>query len=122
MKYDDAYGRKDAASVAALFTEDAVCATPEGLFSGRQTIEEACSADFRRWPASSQLHQIDQVNAVGNGAWSVGQWWRTLEGQDGPVFVRGYWSALIVREGEAWKLRMLIVNETSPRIGPAHAR
>jgi ketosteroid isomerase-like protein len=122
MKYDDAYGKKDAAALAALFTEDAVCATPEGLFSGRQTIEKACSADFQRWPATSQFHQTDQLNAVGNGAWSVGQWWRTLDGQDGPVFVRGYWSALMVPEGDGWKLRMLIFNETSPRIEAAHTR
>ena len=100
MKYDDAYRKKDAAALAALFTEDASCVTPEGLFSGRQAIEKAYADDFQRWPATSHIHQADQLNAIGDGAWSVGQWWRTLQGQNGPVFFRGYWSALIVREGD----------------------
>jgi len=34
-KYDEAYNQSDAAALAALFTEDAVLVTPEGLFSGR---------------------------------------------------------------------------------------
>ncbi len=122
MKYDDAYKEKDATALAALFTEDAVCVTPEGLISGRQAIEKAYSDDLQRWPETSHIYQADQLNAIGNEAWSVGKWWRTLQGENGPVFVRGYWSALFVREGDGWKVRMMTFNETLPQVRPARAQ
>ena len=31
-----------------------------------------------------------------------------------PVFVRGYWSALFVREADVWRFRMLTFYESSP--------
>lgn len=116
MKYEDACKNKNTAALAALFTKDAVCVTPGGLFLGREAIEKASADEFRRWTATSQIYQTDQLNAIDNGAWSVGQWWRTLEGQNGPVFARGYWSALFVREDDGWKLRLLVFNETSPQV------
>ena len=122
MKYDDAYKKRDAAALAALFTEDAACVTPAGLFYGRQAIEKAYADDFQRWPATSHIYQADQLNAISNEVLSVGQWWRTLEGHNGPVFARGYWSAVLVRDGDSWKFRMLSFNETLPKIEPAGAQ
>lgn len=119
MKFEDAYEKRDAAAIGALFAEDAVCLTPEGLFCGRKAIEKACADDFRRWLTASQIHEADQLNAVGSGAWSIGQWWRTLQAPEGLKFARGYWSALFVLEGDGWKIRMMTFNETSPRIEPA---
>ena len=122
MKYEDAYKEKDATALAALFTEDAVCVTPEGLISGRQAIEKAYSDELQRCPETSHIYQADQLNAIGNEAWSVGKWWLTLLGENGPVFVRGYWSALFVREGVGWKVRMMTFNETLPQVRPARAQ
>jgi uncharacterized protein (TIGR02246 family) len=118
-KYEDAYKKKDATALAALFTADAVCATPEGLFYGRQAIEKASAEEFQRWPETTHIFQADQLNAIDNGAWSVGQWWRTLQREESLVFARGYWSALFVRESDGWRLRMLTFNETSPRVRAA---
>jgi uncharacterized protein (TIGR02246 family) len=122
MKYDDAYRKKDATALAALFTEDALCVTPHGQFSGRQAIEKAYADDLQRWPASSHIYQADELNAICNEAWSVGHWWLTLQDQKGPVFARGYWSALLVREADGWKFRMLTFNETSTPSEPARAQ
>ena len=92
---DDAYNRNDAAAAAALFTEDAVLLAPDGMFSGRQHIDFNCSRD--------RIY----FNATDNAVWSAGQY----RGQAGPVFEWGYWSAIYVREGDAWKIRMLTLGE-----------
>ena len=60
------------------------------------------------------MSEGNKLNAIGNDAWAVGQWWSTLESQNGPVFARGYWSALYVREGDVWKMRLLTLNEVAP--------
>jgi len=41
MKYDEAFNRSDPGALAALYSEDAVRATPHGTFHGRQAIEKA---------------------------------------------------------------------------------
>lgn len=114
MKYDEAYKRSDAAALAALFTEDAVLVTPEGLFSGRQTIGKWYADDFQRWHPTNNMSQIDELNAMGDAAWAVGEWWSTFQSQNGPVQARGYWSAIYLREGDAWKIRMSTFNDTPP--------
>ena len=40
----------------------------------------------------------------------------TLQSETGPIFAWGYWSAIYVREGDAWKIRMLsLVEHPVPR-------
>jgi hypothetical protein len=38
-------------------------------------------------------------------------WLSTLQGQTGPVFVWGFWSAIYVRKDGAWKILMLTLSE-----------
>jgi len=111
MKEDEAFNKNDAAALAALFTEDAVYVVPEGLFSGRQAIEKRYADVFQRWHPTNFIGQADQLNAIGNEAWAVGEWWSTLQSQTGPKFERGRWSAIYVREGDAWKIRLFTVSE-----------
>jgi uncharacterized protein (TIGR02246 family) len=108
-KLDDAYNNKDAEAAAALFTEDAVLVTPEGMVFGRQAIEKRYADTFQRWPITDFLSRRDRLrlNAIDNAVWSVGEWSGTLQSQTGPVVVWGYWSTIYVREGDAWKMRML---------------
>lgn len=103
----------DTVALAALFTQDAVCVTSQGVFSGRQAIEEGLTKDFQSSPTISHVLQTDQLHSIGNDAWSIGQWWRTVQSPSGPVFVSGYWSAIIVHEGAAWKFRLLTFSEGS---------
>jgi uncharacterized protein (TIGR02246 family) len=46
-KYDEAFNKNDATAVAALFTEDALQVTPDGLYSGRQAIEKRYAEQCR---------------------------------------------------------------------------
>ena len=118
-KTDDAYNNNDPAAVAALFTEDAVLVTPHGAFYGREAIEKYYADVFKQFHFSNHLQKADQysphiIGTTGDEAWSNGEWTLTHQGQNaGLVEVKGYWSAIQVREGGVWKKRLLTVNETS---------
>ena len=115
-KLDDAYNNKDAEAAAALFTEDAVLVTPDGMVLGRQAIQKSYVDSFQRWPITDFLSRQEplQLNAIDNAVWSVGEWWGTLQSQTGPVIASGYWSSIYVREGDAWKMRMLSLFDHRP--------
>jgi ketosteroid isomerase-like protein len=109
----------DAAAVAALFTEDALLVAPDGMFSGRKEIEKRYEDTFQRSPSTIFSDPRDHLlNAIDNAAWSAGEWSSTLQGETGTVFVRGYWSAIYVRDADTWKIRMLTLSE-KPRPTPA---
>ena len=116
MKEDEAYNN-NAAALVPLFTEDAVLLAPDGMFFSRQAIEKRYADAFQQWPITTFSRQTYGLNAIDNAAWSVGEYWSTLQSQTGPVFVRAYWSGIYVREGDAWKIRMLTVSE-KPRLAP----
>jgi uncharacterized protein (TIGR02246 family) len=112
-KLDEAYDKNDAAAVAALFTKDALFVVPDGMFSGRQDIENKHAETFQRSPVidfncSRERRHLD---AIDNAVWSAGQWASTSQSQTGPVFAWGCWTAIYVREGDAWKFRMLTLSE-----------
>jgi uncharacterized protein (TIGR02246 family) len=112
QKLDEAYNKNSAAKLAALFTEDAVLVAPEGMFNGRQAIEKRYEETFKGSPFTLFSDPRDyQLNAIDNAVWSVGKWWSTLQVETGPVFVSGYWSAIYVREGDAWRIRLLTLSE-----------
>jgi uncharacterized protein (TIGR02246 family) len=117
VKFDQAYKESDATAIAALFTEDAVLVTPEGVFSGRQAIEKYYADLFQQWHPTNNIGETPQLNALGNGAWSVGEWSCTFQAPNGPLQARGYWSAIYVSEGDAWKTRMLTISD-APRPAP----
>jgi uncharacterized protein (TIGR02246 family) len=110
-KEQEAFNKNDASAVAALFTEDAVLVAPDGMFFGRQAIEKRYADMFLESPITTFCGQHSQLNAIDNAVWSVGKFWSTHQSQAGPVFANGYWSAIYVREGDAWKIRMLTLSE-----------
>ena len=60
--------------LAALFTEEAVCVTPQGVLIGREAIADGLDHVFKDSCLTSQIFQIDQLHSLGINAWSVGQW------------------------------------------------
>ena len=113
LQFKNALREDNAVALAALFTEEAVCVTPHGVFIGREAIAEGLNHVFKGACLTSQVFQIDQLHSLGNDAWSVGQWWTTLQSFQGTAFLNGYWSAIFVQDGGAWKMRMLTLGETS---------
>jgi ketosteroid isomerase-like protein len=115
-KLDDAYNNKDAEAAAALFTENAVLVTPDGMVFGRQAIEKWYADAFQRQPFTDFLSRRDRLrlNAIDNAVWSVGEWFGSFQSQTGLVFAWGYWSTIYVRESDAWKMRMLSLFDHRP--------
>ncbi len=103
---------------AALFTEGRGFCYDRGPVTGRQAIE--------RWNADvlQQLHPKNRAGKVdghallvigtaGNELWATGEWSETGQGKNGePLPIKGYWSAIYVREGDDWKVRMAETNTT----------
>ena len=113
---DEAYNKNDAAAVAAFFTEDALLVEPDGMFNGRQNIERRYADTFQRSPIISFNCSFERnyLNAIDNAVWGAGQWTSTFQSQTGSVFAFGYWSAIFVREGDAWKIRVWTINQKPP--------
>ncbi len=114
MKHVEIYNKHDATALAELFTEDAVMVAPEGLILGRQAIEKKYAGDFKQWHPTNYIVKVDQVNAIGNNAWKVGEWSCILQTQDGPFPIKGYYAAILVHEGDAWKECMSSYNIAPP--------
>ena len=54
-KLDEAYDKNDAAAVAALFTEDGLFVTPDGMLSGHPEIAAGHAETFQRSPISNSV-------------------------------------------------------------------
>ena len=111
MKHAEIYNKNDATAYAAFFTEDAVYVTPaEGVLYGRQAIEKKYENDFQQWHPTNYVVKVDQVNAIGNEAWKIGEWSCTLQTKDGPFPIKGYFASIFVRADGAWKERLTCYN------------
>jgi uncharacterized protein (TIGR02246 family) len=114
--YDEAVNTHDAAALAALYTEDAVFVTDGGPVHGRQAIEKWYANVFQGWQPKNHTGTFDGnaahlIDTPGNAVWATGNWSETGQGQGGsPMQIRGYWSAIDVREGEGWKIRVMAYN------------
>jgi ketosteroid isomerase-like protein len=99
--------------------------TDRGPVYGREAIEKHFADNFQKEHFSNDLAKADQYSphiVAGNELWSNGEWSLTLQGENfGPVELKGYWSEIYVREGDAWKVRMQTWNIT-PQNHPAPAQ
>ncbi len=111
--WNNAMQHKDAAGLAALYTEDAVHVTPQGLVSGRAAIEKEDAELFKVY--TPDLSKVEHVSMIGNGVMlRAGTWGGTYNSPNGPVHLKGYWSDVDVRDGNTWKIRLEAYNMTAP--------
>ena len=99
--FAEAYNRKDIAAMAGFFSENGVRITPVGIFRGR----EAIGRELKRVSLDLGLHDYSVTRMVsrleGNMVFNAGEWKATLG--DGKQY-HGYYSALLVREGDGVKI------------------
>jgi uncharacterized protein (TIGR02246 family) len=103
MKYDEVFNKNDPATVAALYTEDAVFSGPHGTFHGRQAIENHFRiVIFGSFHAHDRTTNVDHIIAVGNEVRLRGRWSDTVI----PIHTfNGIYQMVLVREGDSWKIR-----------------
>lgn len=109
--FAEAYNRKDVAAMAGFFRENAVRITPAGVFRGR----EAIGRELQRVVIDLGLHDYSVKRTVsrleGGMVFNAGEWRATLGGGQQ---LHGYYSALLVREGDSVKIFEETVNVASP--------
>jgi ketosteroid isomerase-like protein len=116
--YDEAVNNNDAAAVAALYTEDAVFVSDRGPIYGRKAIEKWYADVFQGWHPKNHAGKTGQgsphaMGTAGNEIWSNGEWSETGQGGTGEAIqIKGYWSAIDIREGDSFKIRMMTYNLT----------
>jgi uncharacterized protein (TIGR02246 family) len=114
-KYLDAYNRKDAAGVAALYTADGFLVPPGPITTGRVNIEKAWRAVFDAGRTGLR-YDIQEVQAEGNAVWSVGRFTVMAPDESGVLQERqGNFANIYQWEGDGLKFRVHAFNFLPPR-------
>ena len=116
-KFDPPFNNGDAAALAPFYTDDAVLVVPEGPVYGREAIVKFWTDLFQKGHFSNHLGTLDQysphlIGTSGNEAWATGGWSQNVEGLK--LGVKGYWSGVVVRNGDAWKFRLHAITPPPP--------
>ena len=116
-KFDPPFNNGDAAALALFYTDDAVLVVPEGSVYGREAIVKFWRELFQKVRFSNHLGTLDQysphmIGTSGNEAWATGGWSQNVEGLK--LGLKGYWSGVLVREGDAWKFRLHAITPPPP--------
>jgi ketosteroid isomerase-like protein len=110
-EFAEAYNRKDIAAMAGFFSENGVRITPAGVFRGRDAI----GRELQRVVIDLGLHDYSVRRTIsrleGNMVFNAGEWQAKLG--DGQQY-RGYYSALLIREGDGVKIFEETVNLAAP--------
>ena len=105
--------KKDAATIASLYTEKSIRVTPDGVLNGRAAIQQNLEEGLKVF--SNISIKLDQVRVLGNDAIETnGTWSGVLQSPNGPVPVNGYWGATDIRDGGTWKADLDVYNMATP--------
>jgi uncharacterized protein (TIGR02246 family) len=123
---EEARNNHDPTAFAANYTHDGVFVTTGGAISGRQAIQKTLTEVWKQWHPKNCISKVDGnayhlIGTAGNELWATGEWSETGQGKNGePIPIKGYWACIYVREGDDWKIRMCVSNETSDSVIRIH--
>jgi ketosteroid isomerase-like protein len=107
--FEQAYNRKDAGAMADAFTEDAVRITPSGIFQGREAIrrnlEDVLNNGLKDYTVRRTVSRSEGVFVFNAGEWTA---------KLGDQSLRGYYSAIIIRDGDRAKIMEETVSVAAP--------
>jgi ketosteroid isomerase-like protein len=108
-EFAEAYNRKDVAAMAGFFDENGVRITPSGIFRGRDAIRREMQRVIEMG-----LHDYSVRRTVsrleGDMVFNAGEW----QAKVGDQQLHGYYSALLVREGDQVNIFEETVNIAAP--------
>jgi uncharacterized protein (TIGR02246 family) len=111
--HNKAMQAKDAAGVAALYSEDVIFLTDDGPLLGRAAVEKAAASLLK--VLTPDPAKLDQVVMIGDAVrLRTGTWSGVIQSSNGPLHVKGNWTTTDVRDGNTWKIRMETDNTTGP--------
>ncbi len=121
VAYHENWNNHNAAGIAGLYTKDGVLVTPSAkVVIGPQEIEQNYKTAFDAGLPHHDSATVDQVSPLGTDtAFSVGEFHLSGQGQSGPTKINGHWTAVYVREGGTWKIRLLTALNDPPPTPPA---
>ncbi len=110
-RFGEALSSGDTASVAALYTEDAVMLAPNApMLRGRQAIKGFLDGMVEQMGIPELRLNTKQVEEHGDTAWEIGAYTMKLQG----VSDEGKYIVVWKRQGNDWKLAADIWNTNSP--------
>jgi len=118
--YHDNWNNHNAAGIADLYTKDGILVTqsPKVVKTGQQEIEQQYQDTFKAGIAHDSA-TVDQISPVGNELISVGEYHLVDQSKSNPTKIDGHWTAVYVRDGGAWKIRLLTAFPNPPPTPPA---
>jgi uncharacterized protein (TIGR02246 family) len=117
-EYGEAFNNNDRATIAALYTRDAVLVTTVGPIIGRQAIQKYYTELYQWWHPKNLIIKVDGdaphlIGTAGNELWATGEWGDIGQGKNGELLrYKGYAAHILVREGDGWKIRVDAWNVT----------
>jgi uncharacterized protein (TIGR02246 family) len=113
------FNKQNASGIAGLFTKDGVLVNPTGP---QKSLEQFYQNAFKAGFNHSEI-AVDDVSSLGPDlAISMGEYRNSGRSENGsPLEVAGRWTAVDVREGGAWKVRLLTAfpKGTAPMAAPS---
>jgi uncharacterized protein (TIGR02246 family) len=104
--HNKAIQARDAAGVAALYSEDVIVLTPDGPMYGRAAVEKFCAGLFKVL-VTMEPAKLDKAIMVGDALrLRTGSYSGVIQSPNGPMPIKGYWSTTDVLDGDSWKIRM----------------
>jgi ketosteroid isomerase-like protein len=107
--FAEAYNRKDVDGMAAAFSENGVRVTPSGIFQGRDAIrrnlQNALDVGLHDYTVQRTISRSE-----GGFVFNAGEW----QAKVGDKSFRGYYTAILVREGDQARIMEETVTIAAP--------
>jgi uncharacterized protein (TIGR02246 family) len=110
--YADNIAKQDPAGIAALYAKDGVLVINTGV---QTDIAKAYEGTFKAGFNHDEI-KVDSASPLGPDALIAnGEFRLTGKNESGaPIEINGFWTAIDVREGGTWKVRMLTAMPKAP--------